>query len=99
MRLQSALQSIFKRSKSPPRHSAACKRSVHYSQIPIAGTAAPAQSPAGSFSGGFRTTAPVPVHRAHNGAVVRNPSQKLTHAPQAQLFMLLCADLYDPSIV
>ena len=53
---------------------ASCRRSVHYSQIPIAGTAARAQYPAGSFPGGFRTTAPVPV-----AAPTMGPSSETHH--------------------
>jgi hypothetical protein len=50
--------------KRPNRYRATtvgCRRSVRNSQIPIARHRCSGQSPAGSFLGGFRTTAPLPV--------------------------------------
>jgi hypothetical protein len=64
------------RAQSPDRASAPCVKPHRRGQIAIAHGNVPASLPAGSFPGGFRTTAPVPAESSR-WAVIRNPSHKL----------------------
>lgn len=54
---------------------ASCGHSVHYSQIPIAGTAARAPISRGFLPWRLSDDGPAACRGAHNGAVIRNPSQ------------------------